>query len=354
MAELILDGGVLHYLSTSDHLPIFVEIRSANQCDQAPGSPATKEPFLKWNQLLKVHFNQLLLSTTPSADPEHFLSTIWSCASALGMQRTRRSAPPATQPWFNFSCTCFKRCLHSALNAVRKNGYTDESLRNYLFLKHQYKRVVIHFKNAHFADLSDQLINAENSSSFWSAIRKLSPTAGGGGCAALNLSSVSSHFHSLFNSSPSPRADLIADCHVVESLDRDFSLMELDSALLACKSGKAPGCDGVPYEFLINLNVINRCRLLDCLNTILHSERLPTSWSQLKMFLLFKKGDPAEVVNYRGISLLNGCTKLFTALLARRIYSWAEEHLLLPECQAGFRSSRGCLDNFFILQTAIH
>ena len=94
--------------------------------------------------------------------------------------------------------------------------------------------------------------------------------------------------------------------------------------------------------------------LLDCLNDILLTETIPSSWADLKMFLLHKKGDPKVVANYRGISLLNCFAKLFTAIIARRITAWANMNSLLPECQSGFRAGRCCADNLFVLQTAIH
>lgn len=40
-------------------------------------------------------------------------------------------------------------------------------------------------------------------------------------------------------------------------------------------------------------------------------------------------------------------------MLCKRIYSWADQEGILPECQNGFRLKRGCTDNLFIAQTAI-
>lgn len=146
------------------------------------------------------------------------------------------------------------------------------------------------------------------------------------------LDDVNNHLRDLFNSSPSPCDELVIHNHSVPCW-------------------QSSGLRWYPYEFYVILDWSNRCRLLDCLNEVLHCEVLPVSLSRLKMFLLLKKGDPAQVMNYRGISLLNAFAKLFTALLARRIFSWSEEHSLLPECQAGFRSGRSCSDNLFVLET---
>lgn len=71
------------------------------------------------------------------------------------------------------------------------------------------------------------------------------------------------------------------------------------------------------------------------------------------MFLIFKKGDPVLPDNYRGISLLNSMTKIFTALLSNRVLRWSELSGILPETQSAFRRGRGTTDNLFILSSLI-
>lgn len=52
---------------------------------------------------------------------------------------------------------------------------------------------------------------------------------------------------------------------------------------------------------------------------------------------LFKKDDRQEPNNYRGISLLDTLSKIFTAVMSKRLISWAEDLHLILEKQAGFR-----------------
>ena len=69
--------------------------------------------------------------------------------------------------------------------------------------------------------------------------------------------------------------------------------------------------------------------------------------------MLYKKGSPLNLDNYRPIALINIIAKIFTQILAERINSWVRIHNLLPEFQAGFRSGRGCLDHIFVLNSLI-
>lgn len=69
--------------------------------------------------------------------------------------------------------------------------------------------------------------------------------------------------------------------------------------------------------------------------------------------MIYKKGDPENPQNFRGISLINIITKIFTSILEKRLSHWAEESNILNEGQAGFRKRRGCVDNIFNLYTAV-
>lgn len=361
-ASIILDAGLLSLVDNhSDHFPLFVNVSRSEPGHQPPPAPVplNPEPTLRWNENLKFHFNRSLQSGFSNADPSslvRFSETLWRTAEELGMSRTPRPHRPQNniQPWFDKTCAYFRKCHSVSLRRMKSGGFIAADRLNFLFLKKMYRLVICHTKDRYFANLSDQIIRANDSSSFWTAVFKLLPSSPKN-CAALGIEEITEHFRGIFNSA----TPLLTENHALSSpsvpfLDQDISLFELDLALKKCKRGKAPGTDGVSYEFFMNLNVNNRCWLLSCLNGILRSEIVPRSWADLKMFLLHKKDDPSIVANYRGISLLNCQAKLFTSIIARRISIWAEENCLIPESQAGFRAGRSCSDNLFVLQTAIH
>lgn len=127
-------------------------------------------------------------------------------------------------------------------------------------------------------------------------------------------------------------------------------MTELDNVLRRCPACKAPGTDGISYEFYSGLNYQNKLFLLDAFNYILSDCVIPEQWCNLKMFLLHK-----NVENYRGISLLNCMVKLFTSLLADRLSKWTDDtEQIIPENQSGFRPGRSCVDNQFVLVSLIH
>ena len=63
------------------------------------------------------------------------------------------------------------------------------------------------------------------------------------------------------------------------------------------KLNKAPGEDRVPYEFIINASNEFYARLLQMFS----EDRIDDSFSKTIIFPIYKKGDPGQPRNYRGI-----------------------------------------------------
>ena len=55
--------------------------------------------------------------------------------------------------------------------------------------------------------------------------------------------------------------------------------------------------------------------LLKILNTCIEKETIPDNWRQSNIFMIYKKNDPNESLNYRPIALLNSIYKLYTLCL---------------------------------------
>ena len=98
-----------------------------------------------------------------------------------------------------------------------------------------------------------------------------------------------------------------------------ITLEELYQALLAMPPGKSPGQDGLTKAFYIRF-----WRLLgpDLLRVIQYAHtqgNLPETQRNAIISLLFKIGDPADLANWRAISLLNLDYKILTKTLANRL-----------------------------------
>lgn len=349
----IVDAGATRISSPSDHIPIMVTISTESEIyPENRNEISQMSSRFKWSEDIKAIFNaQLRSSIVLEAD---FVSALKETAQDLGLTKTSNPTKKRdSKPWFNSTCVYLKKCSRCSLTEWQRSNLECD-LKNYLFIKLNFSMACEDAKRSTFRNICNQLISSGSKTEFWQVVKRLLPYRPPPN-NALELNTITTHFTNLFNTYQISSAPLLPHLSTnVTELDRPFTLLELDTVLLNCKTGKAPGADGLPYEFYVGLNIGNRTQLLFELNTILIQEEVPQNWSELRMTLIFKKGDRSRPENYRGITLMNCITKIFTALLTNRIYIWAEQNGLLPECQAAFRRERGCTDNLFITQTIIH
>ena len=69
----------------------------------------------------------------------------------------------------------------------------------------------------------------------------------------------------------------------------------------------------------------------------------PDKWKESEILLLYKKGDPLLLSNYRPIALANAVYKVWTGLLTMAMSRYAEHFHILSEGQEGFRKDRNTM-----------
>jgi hypothetical protein len=133
--------------------------------------------------------------------------------------------------------------------------------------------------------------------------------------------------------------------------DREFTVDEVAAVLKQLKNGRATGGDGVPPEFLKYGGAAMAEALCKLFNWIFAAGHTPEQWGKALVILLYKKGDPTDPGNYRGISLLDVVGKVFTKLVAKRIEETVKD--VIVEEQAGFTAKRGCPEHIYALYRMI-
>ena len=67
-------------------------------------------------------------------------------------------------------------------------------------------------------------------------------------------------------------------------------------------------------------------------------------WKKSNICPIHKKGDKQVINNYRPVSLLPICGKVFERLIFNSVYEYLEEHKLLSADQSGFRANDSCVN----------
>jgi hypothetical protein len=83
----------------------------------------------------------------------------------------------------------------------------------------------------------------------------------------------------------------------------------------------------------------------------IQNNRLPASFSTAYCKLIYKKGDPSNLENWRPISLINCDAKVFTKMIADRMQIVAP--LLLKEDQVGFVKGRSIRSSIMAVRTVV-
>lgn len=126
---------------------------------------------------------------------------------------------------------------------------------------------------------------------------------------------------------------------------------EVEAAVKKLKNHKAAGLCGILPEMLKCSGEAGTNMLHTLITRVWESGRAPADWKRSLLVPLLKKGDPTDLGNYRGISLLSLPGKVYALILKQRLQNWAEGSLLEGQC--GFRKGRGCNDAIFTLKSLL-
>ncbi|KAG1043319.1 hypothetical protein G6F43_011676 [Rhizopus delemar] len=139
--------------------------------------------------------------------------------------------------------------------------------------------------------------------------------------------------------------DLIDD-HLLEPITIDEIIHK--TALVENKIS-SPGEDGLGYGFLYQLFRYPPLQflILQVYNQTLNSHTFHTSWQDLKIRLLAKKGDLTSLQNWRPISLINCDAKIYTRIINSRMRQVISP--IINRCQTGFMPNRFIAENRLVL-----
>ncbi|CAH2097150.1 unnamed protein product [Euphydryas editha] len=143
-----------------------------------------------------------------------------------------------------------------------------------------------------------------------------------------------------------PQCLLEEDLNVAEI--QPIQETEIIREIKRLKPNKSPGPDGIANEALKIACTILTTPLTILFNKILDTSITPKEWSESNIILLYKKGDPKDVSNYRPISLLPTLYKLFSSIIEKRISPTLDS--FQPIEQAGFRRGYSTVDHIHTVE----
>lgn len=326
----------------------------------------------KWNEDLKEQFTNTMKSDDVSdkileattlivTDINLALSKFNDCFWLAGdcMKTTHSVGNERLKVWFDLECKESRRQLRCNLRKFHKSN-CDDDRQAYAEKRRQYKELLRNKKHEHRDSIINKLNNcSKDPRKFWDTLRSVR-RKGTSGCNSIKADQWYEHFKNVFN--PADAQDIDADelnnfvfddadllnlnC---ESLNSPITDNEIRSAIRALKDRKAAGPDGLIGEFYKQSCEKILPFLVNFFNHLFDNGLFPDKWSLAILQPLHKKGDATIPDNYRGISLLDISSKLYSYVLNKRITDWIEENDIIGEEQAGFREDHSTSDHIFTL-----
>eukprot|EP00253_Pinus_taeda_P032235 PITA_32235 len=136
------------------------------------------------------------------------------------------------------------------------------------------------------------------------------------------------------------------------SLEAEITKEEVKKALFDMDSDKAPGLDGFSARFLKVCWLIVEKDLFKMIQKSQNSQKIGGSTNSAFLALIPKEKGANNFSRFRLISLCNIGYKLITKIIANRLKPILPR--IIPENQGGFIQGRQIMDNFTLVQEAIH
>ena len=117
---------------------------------------------------------------------------------------------------------------------------------------------------------------------------------------------------------------------------------------------KANGSDGISGQMLLLCDDSVVLPLGIIFGNILSTGTYPDIWKLANLTPIFKKGDKQLIANYRLISLLPLCGKIFEKIIFTNLYKHLTTHHLITKIQPGFRPGDSTTNQLIDFVDEIH
>ena len=351
---------IFNTITKSDHFPVSINVNFRIKI----GNLNLKKEKLKWKKELEEnYYNNMLYSNNVSKVDLNLnemaiilsssIKEVAKSVKIIKLEKNINSNFIVNNPWFDTDCQTAKIKLKEFSKQLRKKNYPSDQVEIFHKDRLEYFRLLDSKKNEYLLDSVAQILRTKDSQKFWfliNSFRYIIKTCN----EHIDLNTWTNYFKKVYESDINVNEHILLNNNSDPILDAEINLEEIYLALNKCKDNKAPGVDGITFEFLKNLPQNWLLYINTIFNKIMRQESIPDSWSEIITKMLYKKGDILNPENYRPISLVNVVLKLFTLVLLNRLTQWCEANNTLPEWQAGFRENRSTIDNIFTLNSIIN
>ncbi len=170
-----------------------------------------------------------------------------------------------------------------------------------------------------------------------------------------NMAIFGPHFERVFsNHQPVNLSilDLIPQWEQLMEIDHLITFSEVDKAINKLKPGKAPGLNGIPPEAYKAFGKKMRMRIHRYVGQFFDGTRDYDGWHKSQCIPVQKKGHLADPNKWRGVMLMDVCSKIFSSVMNDRTFCLLKLHG--TRFQFGGTPEVGCRDGLFTLKSLLN
>ena len=371
--NIVMDSGIRPSLDNFCHHQIIF----CNSNLQIPPSPPYKRKIWHYGRadvrLIKRAVTDFPwerhLSTNP--DPnwqvESFTQIILNIMTNF-IPNEIKTINPREPPWLNKPLKSMLKKQNRLYQNFKKHGYkNDDRLRLDIFSE-ECKTAVAKAKNKFVTRLGNNLADPNTSKkAYWKIINKLMNK-----CKASKIPPIlvnnkliincidkakefayffSNQCKLIINNSTLPVFNYVTEARI-DSIN--IEIAEILSLIQKLDTNKANGPDEISCRMLLICDNSIVLPLKIIFNSILITGIYPAKWKSANVIPIHKKANKQDVKNYRPISLLPICAKIFEKIVFKQLYSYFVSNNLITKNQSGFRSGDSTINQLIDLCNVIY
>ncbi len=133
-----------------------------------------------------------------------------------------------------------------------------------------------------------------------------------------NMSVCGPHFDRVYNNHRSINLtdlDNVPQCPTLLKIDSPITFEEVNLAINKLKNGKSPGLNGIPPKAYKAMNIRMRQRVHQHVSDIFEGKADHDEWHQSQCVPVPKTGNLANPNKWRGVMLMDVCSKIFSSVM---------------------------------------
>ena len=275
---------------------------------------------------------------------------------------------PRDPPWINKSLKTLLKKKNRLFCNYKKHGYKDEDKARLSLFRNECQKAVESAKMNYFSNLGSKLNESSTTNkNYWKIIHRVMnkcrapkiPPILKNGIFILDCAEKAKIFNEHFtnqcklilNDSTLPDFEYLTDNKFERIAHTNGDILSLIRYL---NPNKAAGSDGISGRMLLLCDNTVVLPLNIIFTNILDTSIYPAMWKLANVTPIFKKENKQLVKNYRPISLLPICGKLFEKIIFNNLYVYLNSNGLITSNQSGFRPGDSTTNQLLFLINEIH